>query len=470
MRSLDHLRGYYVHAPRWVRRPAGALLSAIPPNLLYGSTFRRLQADIERSEWDAAFVEQRTRAQLAALFSMARRTRHYAEQMAAVSVDSPTLADLARLSILDKQKVRRSVDSMLAVPRSEMDEVMTSGTSSGVALSFYLDKDRSVKEWAFLIHLWRRCGYQHRDRRAVIGYRSIEHLRKVSSQPWEWEPGTRELRLSPFRMISPVMDTYLELIERFRIAFIYGYPSAISLLAAHARKAGWSPPRTLRGVLMMSESTRPFQRAIIRQGFGPVSILAGYGLSEKVAIAGEILGRPDEYEFEPLYGVTELVDSSGSPVDRTGGQGRLVGTGFLSMGMPLIRYDTGDLATLADSPSQGNRWRLRVRNIISCYWQEFLVTREGALITPTVFELNNKVAREFQFAQHEPGVATMRIVPEQGVTRVELEPLLLSINEQADGLMFVVLDVVDEIPPTRRGKRVMVEQHLDLSQFGLADG
>ena len=91
------------------------------------------------------------------------------------------------------------------------------------------------------------------------------------------------------------------------------------------------------------------------------------------------------------------------------------------------------------------------------------------MITPTVLYYNNDVAREFQFVQNEPGRATLRIVPEQGVTREELEPLLLTINEQADGLLSVELDVVDEIPLTRRGKRVMVEQHLDLSQFGFAD-
>ena len=470
MRSLDHLRGYYVNAPRSVQRSTGRLLSALPPRLLYGRTFRRLQADIERSERDAAFVEEQTRAQLAALFSMARKTRHYAEQLAGVSGDSPTLSDLTRLPILDKEALRRSVDDMLAVPRSEMDEVMTSGTTTGVALSFYLDKDRSVKEWAFLTHLWRRAGYQHRDRRAAIGYRSVEHLRNITSRPWDWEPGTRELRLSPFRMIPPVMDTYLELIERYRIAFIYGYPSAISLLAAHARNVGWSPPQRLKGVLMMSEATRPAQREVIRQGFGPLPILAGYGLSEKVAIAGEIPGEPDLYEFEPLYGVAELVDDDGRPVERAGEQGRLVGTGFISMGMPLIRYDTGDLAVAVESPSRDNCWRLRVRDIVSCYLQEFLVTREGALITPTVLYFNNRVAREFQFVQHEPGIATMRIVPEQGVTREELEPLLRTINEQGGGLMSVELDLVDDIPPTARGKRIMVEQHLDLSNFGLADG
>ena len=470
MRSLDYLRGYYVQSPRWVQRSAGTLLTAVPPSLLYGRTFRRLQADIERSETDAVFVEAQMRSRLATLFSMARETRHYAKPLAGLSIESPALSDLMRFPILEKEEVRRNVDHMLAVPKSEMDEVTTGGTSSWVPLSFYLDKDRSVKEWAFLTHLWQRCGYQLGDRMAVLGYRGVTHISSPASKPWDWEPGTRELRLSPLRMVPPVMDEYLALIRRYRVAFIYGYPSAVSILAAHARNGDWSPPPTLKGVLLMSESIRPVQRQAMREGFGSLPILAGYGLSEKVAIAGETPARPGEYTFEPLYGVTELVDPDGSPVLVPGQRGRLVGTGLLSMGMPLIRYDTGDLATAVDAPSRDNCWRLRVRDITSRHCQDYLVTREGGLIAHTVLYPHNQLVRECQFVQDEPGVATLLIVPQPGVDRGDLEGLRRTIDERADGVMTVTLEMVDEIPLTARGKRVLVHQHLDLSEFGLTDG
>lgn len=467
MRSLDYLRGRYVHAPQWVQRPAGTLLSVWPAGLLYGKTFRELRADIARSEWDAAFVEERTRAQLAALFSKARQTRYYAGRLAEIPVNRPTMADLASLPVLRKQEVLDNVEGMLAASRAEMDEVMTGGTSSGVQASFYLDRDRSVKEWAFLTHLWQRCGYRPGNRLAVLGYRGVTHISSPSSRPWAWEPGTRELRLSPFRMVPPVMDRYLALLGHYRIAFVYGYPSAISILGAYARNVGWSPPKSLRGVLLMSESIRPSQCATIREGFGPLPLLACYGLSEKVAIAGEIPGSPGEYEFEPLYGVAELLDAAGSPISVPGQQGTLVGTGLISMGMPLIRYDTGDLATAVAVPTAGNCWRLRVKDIVSSYRQDYLVTREGGLITPVVLYDRDWTVRECQFVQDEPGKAVLRIVPEQGVEQGELEALRAKINRHADGLVSVELAVVDEIPLTPRGKRLMVEQHLDLSGYRL---
>ena len=469
MSYIDQLRGHYVKSPRWVQSTGGRILSAVPPRLVYGRTFRRQLADIQRSEWDTGFIEREVRSALARLWSQARRTPYYAPLLDGLGVGSPTLADLSRLPIIDKDVVRHNIDDMLAVPRAQMDQAWTAGTKS-VALQLYLDKDRSVKEWAFLTHLWRDCGYRLGDRLAVLGFRGQSMLRQPSTTPWAWEPGTRELRLSPWRMVPPVMDQYLSLIERYKAAFVYGYPSAIAILAAHARNVGWSPPRSLKGVLFMSESVRPFQREVIREGFGPIPALASYGLSEKVAIAGESPERPGEYDFEPLYGVAELVDSAGRPVERAGQQGTLVGTGFISMGMPLLRYDTGDIATAVELPSADNRWRLRVKDIVSCYWQEYLVTREGGLFTPTVLYPSNQVAREFKFVQDEPGVATVLVVPENGVTREDMQPFLDKMNELGDGLITVRLQPVDEIPLTPRGKRVMVEQHLDLRAYGFDVG
>jgi phenylacetate-CoA ligase len=143
----------------------------------------------------------------------------------------------------------------------------------------------------------------------------------------------------------------------------------------------------------------------------------------------------------------------------------VLGTGFVSTAMPLIRYDTGDLATVVDPPSSLNCRRLRVKDLVSCWKQEYLVTIEGALVTPTVLYENNSVARQFQFVQTTPGQAILRVVPEPGVGEQQLRELVETINAGAGGLLETELEVVAEIPASSRGKRRFVEQHLDLSRF-----
>lgn len=467
MPSLDSLRGYYLSSPRWVQASGGRLLSIVPPEILYGRTFRQLRADIDRSRRDPDFVEQRVRSTLRLLLSRARTTPYYSELLQHIDVGSASVSDLSTLPVLTRDTVRRQTERMLAVPKHELDESMTSGTSQAF-LSVYLDRDRSVKEWAFKTSFWSRCGYRLRDRRALLRH-GQDDFQDVRSRYWRWEPGTRELRLSPFRMIPQVMDEYLDLIRRFRIAYVHGYPSAIALLAAHAGRVNWPVPSSLKGVMPISESLLPHQRSIIRDGFGPVTIQPFYGLSEKVAFAGEVEGRPDEYEFEPLYGFAEVVDANGDQV-APGQRGRLLGTGFISMGMPLIRYDTGDLATVVELPSRENCWRLRATHLVSCYSQDSLVTSEGGLISAnSIAYVYNILVREYQFVQHAPGRATLRIVPVDGVTLPQLDSIAHAISAVSDGLVTVDIKIVDEIPTTARGKRRFVEQHLDLSAYGMDD-
>ena len=469
MSRLDRLRGYYVRSPRWVQSTAGRLLAFAPPRVLYGRAYWRWRADIERSRDDDAFVESRLRRALATILASAAETPYYADLPAMRHQPTPTLEGLRTLPVLTREDVRRHADDMLARSRDEMDEVTTGGTSSMAPLTFYLDRDRSVREWAFLTLLWGRIGYCPGDRIAVLGYRGVTHLKNVATKPWAWEPGMRELRLSPFRMVPAVMDAYLELLGRYKVKFIYAYPSAVTLLASHARDIGWRPPAALRGILLMSEAVRPHQQELMEQGFPGLSILGGYGLSEKVAIAGELPDRPGEYEFEPLYGYAELVDEAGIPIDEPGRSGRLIGTGFISTGMPLIRYDTGDLAKLVRLPSPQNCWRLRVRDITSRHSQDYLVTREGGLIAHTVLYPHNRAARECQFVQDEPGLAILRLVPEPGATQEDLDEIVDAANARADGLLKVSLEIVDEIEGTARGKKLLVLQRLDLSDFGLQD-
>jgi phenylacetate-CoA ligase len=467
MGKIDKVRGFYMGSPPWVHATVGPVLSRVPPSMLYGKTFRRTQADIARSARDAEFVEQRVGASLRALLSCAVATPYYGEALSGIDVATATVADLGRVPITTKDVVRLHTDEMLVVPREQLEASQTSGTSEAF-LTVYLDRDRSVREWAFVSHVWYGCGYRLGDRRAVLRHGHSDFA-NVQAKYWVWEPGSGELRLSPLRMVPAVMNEYLDLIRRYRIAFIHGYPSAIALLAAHARNIGWSAPPTLKGVLPISESLLDHQRPIIREGFGDIPIRPSYGLTEKVAFAAEILGQPGHYEFEPLYGIAEVVDAAGRPAG-PGQRGRLLGTGFISVGMPLIRYDTGDLATVVELPSAANCWRLRVKDLVSCYRQDYVVTSEGGLVTPTsAYVYNDRLVREFQFAQHEPGRVVLRVIPLDGVTPEQLDFITDKIHSTSGGLITAELEIVDEIPTTARGKRRFVEQHLDLAEFADTD-
>jgi phenylacetate-CoA ligase len=450
-----------VKAPRAVRQAAGRLLGLIPVERRFGSAYTRTIADLRRAETDPDFVEHYQAEKLDALLAAcAERSPHYRRVFADLGISRPRAGDLGKLPILTRDEIRGHEDDLLVAPREALDVVTTSG-SSGQPLTLYLDRDRSVREWAFLNYIWSWIGYRPGDVRATVRQ---AHTPAPGGRLWEYDPGLRELRLSPFHMTPDVLDEYLRQIERHRVRYLHGYPSALMMLAIHALRVDWRPAQTLRGVLPISEVMYETQRRLAAEAFGALPVQPVYGMSEKVAIAGE-RGEPFTYDFAPLYGVTEIVDDAGLPV-APGERGRIVATGFICPSMPLVRYDTGDRATLVANPSRANGWKLRARQPSSRWVVEYLVSRTGAPIalTSLVFpRYAYDLIQAYQYYQDTPGVAIMRVVLLPGGTVEGLRPIVDEILECTTGAIEVRLEEVRDLP-TFRGKRKYVDQRLPLDE------
>ena len=143
-------------------------------------------------------------------------------------------------------------------------------------------------------------------------------------------------------------------------------------------------------LFLVSEALLVNQLKIIQQAFPQAMIVPFYGMSEKVSFAGALINNIEIYDFEPLYGYTELLDENNVPIRKIGIRGRIVSTGFISTSMPMLRYDTEDEAELVELPSKKNHYRLRVKNIHPRRTQEFIVSSDNALISMTSLNLHSK--------------------------------------------------------------------------------
>jgi phenylacetate-CoA ligase len=370
-----------------------------------------------------------------------------------------TIEQLRSIPVLTKTDVRNDPEAFRTNQSQRYDSGFTSGSTDRLPTKIYLDRDLRVTEIAFLHHIWSRVGFRVGDKRAILrDYGGNVATRKKS---WRYDSPLRELWLSPFHLTAATMDRYLELLREYRVRYLYGVPSGISILANHALAVGWCAPPSLRGVITASERLFSHQRRLIGRSFG-VPVLSSYGLTERVAIGGELVDSPDTYEFEPLYGITELVDETGKPIDVPGKQGRLVSTGLVNAAMALIRYDTGDRATLVEDATRENRYRLRVRNITSRWNQEFLIGHDNQQIS--IIDLdpddNRLLISEYQYVQTDPGRAIFRVVPRTAATSKDLKDLLANLQRPVRGIIDFELEVVDAIPVGKTGKRKVVDQRI----------
>ncbi len=475
MIGLNQLRTAYVQAPPSVRRLLSPILSAIPLRYRFGGTYVDYRTKIDRSRRDLDFVSAWRRDRLRAIIGVATtRSPHYRRIAKCIGFDQSSIAsfevpDLAGFPILTKEELRGDCEDFLTCAKDKLDEVSTSG-SSGTPLIIYLDKDRSAKEWAFVQDSWSKIGFEPRCIRAV--FRGI-HLDNVDKTPWEFEPALGELRLSPFHLTDAWMEKYCDLIQRYRASFLHGLPSAIFIFANYVLRAGRKDVADrISGIITSSEALFAHQRERMSHAFPKAKITSYYGMSEKVLFGSEVPDRSGVFEMEPLYGIAELVDDHGRTVEEPGKKGRIIGTGLLYRGMPLIRYDTNDIAELVESASEQNYYRIKVKNITSHWGQEFLVGIDGQLISMTAIDIRSPVYSKmstFQFHQTKPGNATLMTVLAPGCSEEDIAPFIDEISAKIGSSLVFDIKIVDNIPRNLRGKSKFVDQKIDLSFFGHTD-
>ncbi len=465
--ALDSLRGWYAASPPMVRKSVGKLVALLPADLKYGSTFKDMRQAIERAKTDGEFVQETRLKHLRELVSHAAQTDYYKPLLKDLpAAEDFTFADLAKLPILTKEELRENSKAFLAKPMENVDVASTSG-SSGRPLTFYLDKNRGAKEFAYITHFWSRIGFDYKkSTRAVL--RGV-HFDNVDSKPWQYDAALKELRLSPFHMKPDNMDLFIKLMHDYKVDYIHGYPSSIMVLADYIIASGAKMPKSLKGILPVSEATLPHQLERLKLAFGQCRVTKYYGMSEKVLIAGQVEDDAENYEFEPLYGHAELVDDAGNSITQEGETGRIIGTGFLSMAMPLLRYDTEDVADFHQAASEQNGYRFGVKNIRGRWGEEYALGKNNELVSMSAINIHSEEYSKvhvFQLYQEVAGELTIKVVPKTGITHAMLQPFADEIQAKLGDVIHMALELVEEIPfNTANGKRKFIDQKINLEPF-----
>ena len=469
MTFMDMARGAYVRSPAAVRRSLAPLVALAPTRLKFGGTYRQWRERIARANADPAYAAERHVGNLRALLHLAHERspfyRDLFDNHLGVGFDFDTFepADITRLPVLRKEELPAAGDTLLTVPKSQADVGDTSGSNGEKPFTFYLDKDRSAREMAFVYDAWSRVGFAEGMSKIVLrGFSLTTDGKRIA----EWEPALRELRLSVYPMTPDDVGRYIDLIDQHGLTYLYGYPSAIELMCRHMARIGRRLQRPLEGILPISEPLYAHQRNLIANVLGPVPVANFYGLSEKVLFARE-LDENDTYAFDPLYGLAELLDEDGRQITEPGREGRLVGTGFLTSATPFVRYDTEDRATLLELPSAANGQRLKVQHIIPRRKPDFLISSDMNRVVTIDFTPENPRyfagIEEYQFFQQKPGEVTMRYIPTTDGTEADAQRVATDLtNRTREKIKFDILRV-DKLACGRAGKRAFIDQRLDIS-------
>jgi len=424
------------------------------------SSVERLR-ELEASQWwphpelDALRVDRLARF----LADVYRHVPYYRRTFDEAKFDPSavrSLGDLAQLPFLTKALIRANSDALKADDAPALRRYNTGG-SSGEPLVFFIGKGRVSHDVAAKWRATRWWDVEIGDPEVVLWGSPIElgaqdRLRLLRDRL------LRTRLLPAFDMSTANLDRFVAAIRARRPRMLFGYPSALAKVAAHARARGQRlDDLGVRVVFVTSEMLYEHQRELIGSVFG-CAVANGYGGRDAGFIAHECPQGGMHISAEDI--VVEVVGPGGEPV-ADGEPGEIVVTHLATRDFPFIRYRTGDIGVLARRVCACGR-SLPLLEEIQGRSTDFVIAADGTVMHGLAL---------IYILRDLPGIASFKIVQE---SRQQVRVLIVaaqdfpSAAEQRirDGFrarlgasVDVGIERVDVIEPERSGKFRYVVSH-----------
>lgn len=363
--------------------------------------------------------------------------------------DFRTFDDLDAIPILTKDDVRNYHNELISDRTPTRPVHFSTSGSTGTPLTILGTEAMYHVEAAHVQRAYLSHGAQLYDGKSVW----IRRYSPGEGDPiYKWDRELHRLYLSPFHLSEKTVQEYVSLINRSRAKTISAYPSSLYILARLMRDTKLRLHH-IKALHVASETLLPQWKIEIEQVF-EVPVRAHYGQIERVSFAFQC-SHSNNYHDALEYGYTEYVKDYNSNLYR------VIGTSFMNPVMPLIRYDTGDLARLGTDPypCACGRGLPRMVSYYEGRSDDILVSDDGRYIPPVNFyTMMYKMGfvRMFSIVQHSTKNIEVQIVPDG---EVDYELITREMQKRLGNLSIDIV-TVDEIDRSHKTGKVRCIQNL----------
>lgn len=404
--------------------------------------YRRIQ---EMNTWSreevCAWQEEQLRRVVDQAYNHTVYWRRIFDERGLKSSDIRTMEDMKKLPILTKNDVRAHYDEIVADNASLFPcrPAQTGGTT-GEPMRYLVDENVWGYETADKIVAWKTTGYQYGDAFMALGSASIfKKNPPMSRRVFDWI--RNEHPHNSMNLDDSLCQKYIEILEKEKMHYVYGYASAIYLLAKYAldHKIDMSH---MRGAFTTSENLTDVYRETIEKAFG-CCVMDCYGSRDAAITAYEI--TPGNYYLG--YGAyVETVDEIAPNT------GTLISTNLLNMAFPLLRYNYGDVAELDNaSPIYNGQVLHRIYGRTS----DVLRLDNGHVLTSPGFTIlmRNFNVKAYDIQKLSGNHVRMQVQVADGWDKVQEKKLIKEMERfVGDGCEFT-LEYVEKFETQKNGKR-----------------
>ena len=437
-----------------MRRKEQSIYAAI--SMVTGKNMVRLANEVrDRASWSADAMARYRLARLRSLLTHAgRNVPYYRRTFAACGFDPAELsefADLQAVPPLTRATVINSFQDLRdqCVRRGRLMAVSTGGTT-GQPVTVLLDKANGVERTLVNHRMYALMGRRLGDPTLLIAGSPIDF------DAWQSFRSSVKNRLfnvtvrSSFGLTPAGIKSLIAELQAKRFAYIIAYASVFDLLAWHVRRSGRQV--SLENMVPCAELVSEAQRQSWKEAFAG-EVFETYGSREMTSLAGETHDHSGLVMNEDLYHV-EITDDFGRCVP-DGQVGLITVTALLEKGMPLIRYQLGDLGLRL--PHMGGdrlpfaRLKVthgRVVDVISCPDGKLL---PGEFFPHLMKEVSEKV-KKYQIVQEATDRLVVRIVRGVDYDEATSQYLQSKIQDQVGSGMRLDFDFADDIETSLSGK------------------
>lgn len=356
--------------------------------------------------------------------------------------DIKSISDLERLPVLTKDIIRNNFTDIISDNIYSRPSIKSAtGGSSGDPLIYYQDNLSWSMCNANNILNWEKTGYKFGDKYIALGSTSLFVKKTVSFKHKIYYRLKGKIGLNGINMSRKICDDYIDLIKNSKIRYIYGYASAIYLLAKHILEHNKN--LTILACFPTSEMLTDQYRNTIQEAFR-CKILDCYGANDGGITA--FAHKKDYYEvgYNCLMRIQDINKRNHGPI--------LV-TDLFNFSMPFINYKLGDEIQIDYEKNRNHQYNGQIINKVLGRTSDIIQLENGHTLTGPGFTILFKELPIEHYYIHKTGINTIEclIIKLPGFTQSHEDIIRSTFNKHAGTNINIVYTT--KIPLTESGKR-----------------
>ncbi len=280
-----------------------------------------------------------------------------------IDAQAITLDTLRIVPCTDKTALSGRNDDFLAVPMSQIvDIVLSSGTTGVPTKMMYTEND--LRRLAYNEEIsFISCGLTRDD--VVLLTCTID---RCFIAGLAYFSGVRSLGAAAIRNGLNNVESHLDIIQRLKPTAIVGVPTFLLKLGEFIKSRGMDPRGSgVKKLICIGEPVRDADLLFLKLGENleevwGAAVYSTYASSETITSFCECTAQQGGH-LHPDLAVVEIVNDKGETLP-PGEVGEVVVTPLQIEGMPLLRFRTGDVSFLVDGPCACGRFSPRLGPIL----------------------------------------------------------------------------------------------------------